>query len=371
MTLRPFTALARLSFVLARVSAALALVFTFAACKNTSVSRPQDTASLLGGKVLPETFASPDGLTLGKDGNLYVSITQRATNWKHPAKIARIDANDAISDFFVFPPDPKSGKAAPMGIVFGSDGHLYVSDNQSFTNEGGRSSLVRVIIENAKPVRSERVATGINAANGITRWKDYIYVAEPDLRVPGKNLSGVYRFAISELNAAAPVQVTGLGDPHLILVVNTRNKAARGANGIGFDSRGNLYVNNFGDSEVLRYTFDAKGTVASKEVFANLKNKGALSVDGLQIDSDDNLWIADIIGNAVFRLSTETGRITFVAKSPVPNDGSDGALDTPSECIRRGDKLYVSNIDLPIAPSTADSVQTISVISLKSPDNRP
>jgi sugar lactone lactonase YvrE len=358
MKLRHLTALARFSV-------AAALVFAFAGCKSDAVLRPRDRGALLGGKVLPDTFASPDGLTLGKDGNLYVSITQRATNWKHPAKIARIDANDAIADFFIFPPDPKSGKAGPMGIVFGGDGHLYVADNQSFTGEGGRSSLVRVVIENGKPVRSERVATGINAANGVARWKDHIYVAEPDLRVAGKNLSGVYRFALSELNAAAPVQVTGPGDPHLILVIDTQNKTSRGANGIGFDSQGNFYVNNFGDCEVLRYTFDAKGAVASKEVFANLKTKGALSVDGLQVDSEDNLWIADIIGNAVFRLSSETGRVTFVAQSKVPNDGGDGALDTPSECIRRGDKLYVSNIDLPIAPSTSDSIQTITVISLK------
>jgi len=262
------------------------------------------------------------------------------------------------------PPDERSGKAAPMGVVFGSDGHLYVADNQSFTGEGGRSSLKRVVIENGKPVRAETVATGINAANGVARWKDYIFVAEPDLRVAGQNLSGVYRFALSELKPDKPVRVTGVGDPHLLLSLETKNTKARGANGIGFDSAGNLYINNFGDSEILKISFKDDGSIATREVFANLKSKGALSVDGLQVDADDNLWIADIIGNAVFRVSAETGRVTFIAKSPVPSDGADGAFDTPSECIRRGNKLYVSNIDLPIAPSEADAVQTISVVNL-------
>jgi len=45
-------------------------------------------------------------------------------------------------------------------------------------------------------------------------------------------------------------------------------------------------------------------------------------------------------------------------------DGKGGALDAPSECIRRGNKVYVSNIDLTFGPNTADEYQTMSVINL-------
>ncbi|MDR3227916.1 MAG: SMP-30/gluconolactonase/LRE family protein [Puniceicoccales bacterium] len=364
-----------LAALAAKLSVALLLALTLGACQS-GVSNPKGRTTLLGGKLLPETFASPDGLTLGADGNIYVSITQHATNWKHPAKIARIGADDSISDFFVLPPNERSGRTMPMGLVFAGDGHLYVADNQGGMDKGmnGSSSLLRVVIENGKPLRAERVVEGINAANGVAVWKDHIYVSDPDLRVSGRNLSGVYRFAISELKAGAPVKVTGVGDPHLILTIETRNKAARGANGIAFDSEGHLYVNNFGDVEVLRYTLDSAGNIARTEVFARLREKGVSSVDGMHTDAEDNLWIADILGNAVLRLSTKTGRVTFLAQSKVPSDDAnsadgaldkDGALDTPSECILRGDKLYVSNIDLPIKPSVGDATQTITVISLK------
>ena len=354
-----------------RPLAALLLVLPFTACQDDDPyqinfdepAKELSTPTLLGGTALPEIYASPDGMVVGKDGYIYVSITQRASNWTHPARIARISPDDKISDFFVLPVHEITGKALPMGLVFADDGNLYYSDNQSsVVKDPGQSSLNRIIVEDGKPVRAEKVAVGINAANGITRWKDHIYVAEPDLRVPGKNLSGVYRFAISELNAETPVRVTGVGDPHLILTLETKNPKWRGANGIGFDSKGNLYVNNFGDAEVMKYSFASdNGAITTRELFT--RPKGILTVDGRQVDKDDNLWIADIAGNAILKVSTVSGRSSIIAKNG-PSTGEDGALDTPSECIRRGNKVYVSNIDLDFPPSATDSLQSISVITL-------
>jgi hypothetical protein len=85
----------------------------------------------------------------------------------------------------------------------------------------------------------------------------------------------------------------------------------------------------------------------------------------MQIDKDDNLWIADFSGNAVLVVDTKTRTSRIVAKSKALATGENGELDTPSECIRWGDKVYVSNIDLTSGNQTADAIQTISVISLK------
>jgi sugar lactone lactonase YvrE len=356
-----------------RLALLAALPLAFAACNTTDddlfapvfdvPEKSLHTPALLGGAPLSETFASPDGMALGSDGAIYVSITQRATAGKHPAKIARIKTDDSLENFFVLPPNEKTGKAAPMGLVFGPDGHLYFADNQSAnTPDAGASSLRRIVIENAAPLRAETVATGINAANGVARWQNHIYVAEPDLRVPGRNLSGVYRFALAELDPANPVHVTGLGDPHLVLTLETKTPGKRGANGIAFDSKGKLYVNNFGDAEVMRYTFNPDGSPATGELFS--RPQGLLCVDGLHIDAEDNLWVADLAGNAILKINAATGVPVLIAKND-PNDGSNGALDTPSECIRRGAKIYVSNIDLANGPNAPDPVQTISVITLK------
>lgn len=42
----------------------------------------------------------------------------------------------------------------------------------------------------------------------------------------------------------------------------------------------------------------------------------------------------------------------------------DGSLDAPSECIRRGNRLYVANIDLTYGPNTSDDIHTIPVFEL-------
>jgi sugar lactone lactonase YvrE len=320
--------------------------------------------ALFGGKPLPESYSSPDGCTIGPDGCLYISINQSASGWKYPGKIARISPDGTLDDFFVLPVNSKTGKAAPLGLVFAADGNLYVSDNQSFcTAEPNQAGVIRVVMENGKPQRGELVVTGLNASNGVTRWKNCLYVAETNLGTSDKYTSGVYRFSLDELAGDDTLTVTGVGDPHLILSFETKNKEqAVGANGIGVDSQGNLYVNNFGDVEVLKYALDEEGKVSSSEVFC--RPEGALSLDGMQIDKDDNLWIADFAGNAVLVVDTKTRASRIVAKSEPFATGLNGELDTPSECIRWGDKVYVSNIDLDSGGQTADEVQTISVIAL-------
>ena len=55
--------------------------------------------------------------------------------------------------------------------------------------------------------------------------------------------------------------------------------------------------------------------------------------------------------------------VVIVAKNG-QTDGANGELDAPSECIRRGDKVYVSNIDLTFGPNTTDDVHTMSIIEL-------
>jgi streptogramin lyase len=89
----------------------------------------------------------------------------------------------------------------------------------------------------------------------------------------------------------------------------------------------------------------------------------AESVDGMQYDGEGSLWFADFLGNAIVRVDAKTGKAEVVAKNP-PCDGIKGELDSPSECIRLGNKVYVSNIDLTFGPHTADEMQTISIIDL-------
>lgn len=313
------------------------------------------------GFLLPAKYNSPDGMTIGKDGCIYLSMNN-VVDQKHPAKILRITPNDNLEEVITLPPHPETKLASPLGIVFGSDGHLYVADNQMFcTKERGKSRLLRVGMSKGKAIGCAVVATGLNMANGLAAKGDCIYLCDTTLNEESPMASGVYRFKISELDSARPVQVTGLKDPHLIVKLSTVNKEHKvGANGLDFDKAGNMYVCNFGDAEVIKVAFSSKGQIVGQRVFA--KGQGMESTDGLHCDAEGNLWVADFLGNAVAKICP-MGKVTIVVKNG-ESAGADGSLHSPSECIVRGKKLYVSNINLAYGPHKASSIYTISVVDL-------
>jgi sugar lactone lactonase YvrE len=315
---------------------------------------------------LPDKYNSPDGMSIGKDGCIYLSMNNAGEGFKfqYPAKILRITPTDKIEEVCDLPKHPETGVASPLGNCWGADGNLYVSDNQMFaTQKRGMSRLLRVNMERGKAKSVEVVATGLNMANGITARGDCLFVCDTTLDTEAPMASGVYRFKLSELNAAQPVRVTGLGDPHLIFTLKTKNPQHHvGANGIACDRKGNVYVCNFGDVEIWKLTFDATGKVKTSAVFA--QGGGLESVDGLQYDAaGENLWVADFLGNAIACIALKTAQITIVAKNGI-SDGAYGELHAPSECIRRGNKVYTSNIDITYGPHVAHKVHTISVIDL-------
>jgi sugar lactone lactonase YvrE len=209
------------------------------------------------------------------------------------------------------------------------------------------------------------VAVGFVMSNAVTCHGDSVYVTETMLDPSVYPLrSGVYRFKLAELQGAPITLKPGGADAHLITSFETKDKDWQfGANGMGFDAQGNLFVCNFGDAQLLKITFDKAGKAASQEVFA--QGDGMLSADGLRINlKTGDVYIADFVGNAVHKVDGKTGEVTAIAKNG-NTDGSGGALDKPSEVCLRGNKLYVSNIDLSMAGNEHDAPHTISVIELK------
>ena len=204
-------------------------------------------------------------------------------------------------------------------------------------------------------------------ANGVAAHGDAIYVTESTLLPepgPGPMESGVYRFPIAELLAGKPLRVLPGGkDPHLVCKLVTKSQEWRfGANGIGFGADGTMFVCNFGDAQLLAFQFDAAGKVRSRRVVA--EGAPMLSADGLKVDPTTGLvYIADFLGNAVHCVCPTSGQVTVIAKNGL-TDGRNGELDRCSEVCLRGQKIYVSNIDVPLAGNTFDKPYTVSVIDL-------
>ena len=309
---------------------------------------------------LDSAYKNPDGMTI-KDGEIWLTINNVAQD--APSCIVKITKDDKIEKIIDLPKSAETKTVSALGLVFASDGNLYVSDNQNLGGQGfGKSRVLRVVMKDGKATGVEVVATGLHAANGIAARGDSIFVNETTFGDATPLISGTYQFKLSDLKADAPVKVDGtVKDPHVIFVLKTVGKYPVGANGLCFDSEGKMYVANFGDREIWQVVFDKAGKVAGSKLFTTVEC--AESVDGMQYDGEGFIWFADFIGCALFKVCTKSGTATMIAKNAAC-DGVNGELDAPSECIKLGSKVYVANIDLTFGPNTADETYTISVIEL-------
>ncbi|NLH15540.1 MAG: hypothetical protein GX455_03065 [Phycisphaerae bacterium] len=316
------------------------------------------------GVLLPDDYNTPDGMILSTDGSIYLNCPNY-NQPEYPGKLLRIGTDNVASEIYTYPAHPVTGKSAPLGIDIGSDGNFYVTDNQSFYDKNNQSRLLRLIVQNGKVDRCEVLVTGFVESNAVSARPDGVYVTETQMDPTAWPLpSGVYRFRYDEFTGT-PIELKPRGnDPHLIVRLSTGNPDWRvGANGMGFDSKGNLYVCNFGEATIMRYTFDASGAIAGSEIFAS--GQGMESCDGIKFDPrNDDCYVADFAANAAHRID-KNGKVTTIWKNANDSDGIGGLLDRPSEVCLRGNQLYISNIDLPVKGNRYDQLHTISVIDVK------
>jgi len=332
-----------------------ALALQFAGC--TTLKQPSI------GVLLPEKYNTPDGMVLDADNNILL-CSPNFNDDSHPAKLIKITPDDQIVEMFTFPPHPETGKACPLGIDIGPDGNYYVADNQGMTGARNKARLLRILVEDGRCTGYEVLVTGFNQSNAVCCRDDYVYVTETSLDPDATPMpSGVYRFKYSDFKTKPINLLAGIKDKHLITTLLTDNDAWRiGANGMGFDSKGNMYVCNFGHASIIKYNFDNNRNIILQRVFA--KGQGMESTDGIKFDpKNDDIYVADFVGNAVHKVD-RNGNVTTIAKNVNNSGGVDGLLDRPSEVCLRGKKVYVSNIDLPVDGNKYDKPHTISVIKL-------
>ncbi len=361
----------------------LAIVVTGCGPKTDApagTTSPEGEAAASGLKVpsiavnLPIEHNTPDGMAVDSQNNIILSCPN-FNDPSHPAWLMKITPDDKLEEYIQIPVSPETNRACPLGIGFGADGNLYVADCQALGGGTGYTSrLLKVTVEDGKPLRCEVVVNGFVNSNAVAAYGNDIYVTETKLIADpegadaapssGPLASGVYKFSLDELDPANPITLKPGGtDPHLILQLSTKSEEwAVGANGLGFAKDGTMYVCNFGDAQLIGVTFDADGKPTQKIIAEGGPMK---STDGLKVDAATGaVFIADFVGNAVHRVNPESGDVVVIAQNG-QTDGTDGLLDKCSEVCIRDNKLYVANIDLDgFAGNTFDKPYTISVIDL-------
>lgn len=334
--------------------------------------------------VLPEYCNTPDGMALMPDNSIIVSVPN-FNDETQPSLLVKITPDNQVEKFYEFPmPYPgmsaPADRVGPMGITYSpSNNALYFADMQ-IKEMKQNSRLWRLDLKDDQVDKMVLVASGFNVSNGLAIHGDHLYVTESVLKessdpkpAEGETppatfqdplISAVLRFRLDEENVQLTTPLED--DPHIIATFESYKTAwPFGADGIAFDSKGNLFVGTFGDGVMYKLELDENGKVISKKEFA--KAPFMINCDGMSCDKrTDKLYVADSAANAI-QIINPDGTVETLAENDDVTDKKSGLMDQPCEALVRGDTIVVSNMDWPFPGFKNSGYQlpaTLSVIKL-------
>ena len=299
---------------------------------------------------LPFYINTSDGMALMKDNSVLVTAPN-INNEAEAPWILKLTTDNKIEKFFDPPRHPDTGKAYPFGIcVDPASGDVYYADLQWFAEKEAnwKSRVMHIDMQDGKPQKATVLASGTVVCNAVIIRDGYLYTTDTSMLPDSKPLiSGIFRFKLGEEGVQVKQPLDK--DPHCIATIVSHNeKIGFGADGLTFDSQGNLYVGNFADGTLHKIEFDDKGNVKTPSpapVWA--KAPFMKSCDGiLYCPKGDKIFVADSQANAVQMVSMD-GKVQCLAQE-LTDDGKDGKLDQPCEVVLRGNEMIIGNFDMPV-----------------------
>jgi streptogramin lyase len=297
---------------------------------------------------LPQGVPMVEGLTVGRNGNVYVStfnptgsgnsllLTFNAEG-KLLDQVRISNSSSAMLGLAIRPGNP--GADDVMAIDFGKSQVLDVAPN---VKPPAVNSSVCITLP------SSSGAAGLNALTFDAAGNAYI----------SDSFQGIIWRRPSDGHGSPSCGVAEEWVTPNDLLLPKTGVPGFGANGLGFNKAGDaLFVANTAMDWIVRIPVNNNGTAGTPEVFTNSIN----GADGLVLDNDDNLWVAanqadeivvvDPTGKAIAKLGDFDG---------VQNGVTRGLLFPASPAFSKdGLWLFVTNLELDLrsigGPQTVDS----------------
>jgi sugar lactone lactonase YvrE len=263
-----------------------------------------------------------ESITADRDGILY--LPDRVSG-----NVLRIDPTspkpEVVGTIEVRTVNGKKIEPQPGGLAFDAAGDLYIA-------AGPFAEVVRIKKADLKPGKpgvAQTFATGVTGANGIAFNK------QGSLFISGGASGIIYSVGVAGGAARVVAQI----DKNVRTLPDGKTLQAIVANGVEFDSNGVLHVADTSRGAVWKITIGADGIGAKPELLT--QSPLLEGADGMGFDQRGNLWVAANELNAIVSVSP-AGAVQSVAKN-----GSQGPLEFPSALVFVGNTAYVSNFDVP------------------------
>jgi sugar lactone lactonase YvrE len=212
-------------------------------------------------------------------------------------------------------------------------GIIFNQEGDLYLTAGGFKEVLRIRGNDLNPQKPGRAQA---FATGTEGANGIAFDSKGNLYVSGGRNGNIYRTGPEGGKAEIFARI----DPHTRTLGNGKTQQAITANGMIFDSKGTtLYVADTARGAVWKIAIGSGGKADRPALVA--QSPLLEGADGPAFDPRGNLWVAANERNAVVAV-TPDGKVSDVAKN-----NSKGPLEFPTSVVFIGNSAYVSNFDTP------------------------
>ena len=285
---------------------------------------------------LPPGEAHPEGITVDRDGNVYVVTVAAEKPETSPGTLLVFDTG---------------GKHLRTVSIAGSsrmllDLHFHPKTGQLLVIDYGAAKVLAVDPNNGGSSVFMTVNGNHPGLDGMT------FDSAGNLYVTDAHEGMIWK--VGPAGGAATVWV------QCPLLKPTRPPPAIGANGLAFNNKQTaLFVPNTANDTIVKIPVSGPQLEpGTPDVFVHRAGGGP---DGIIIDEDDNLWVACNQSNEIMVLEPNQGRV--IAKlgdfGGIDKDGAPIGFLWSNSLVFHGEDVLVTNLSADIAKVTSQSLRTV------------